>query len=90
MFYYERRINMKGYIGVIIGIIILCIVEPIIIFGAGWFGGWILMKIVGGAVVTGLNTLFGTTRFMPDLIPVVCGVLAVVGSYFKTSVSNNK
>ena len=28
---------MKGYIGVIIGIIILCIIEPIIIFGAGWF-----------------------------------------------------
>lgn len=81
---------MKGYIGVIIGIIILYIVEPIIIFGAGWFGGWILIKIVGSAVVTGLNTLFGTTRFMPDLIPVVCGVLAVVGSYFKTSVSNNK
>ena len=90
MLYYESRINMKGYIGVIIGIIILCIIEPIIIFGAGWFGGWILMKIVGGAVVTGLNTLFGTTRFMPNLIPVVCGVLAVVGSYFKTSVSNNK
>lgn len=81
---------MKGYIGVIIGIIILYIVEPIIIFGAGWFGGWILIKIVGSAVVTGLNTLFGTTRFMPDLIPVVCGVLAVIGSYFKTSVSNNK
>lgn len=80
---------MKGYIGVIIGIIILCIVEPIIIFGAGWFGGWILMKIVGGAFVTGLNTLFGTTRFMPELIP-VGGVLAVVGSYFKMGVSNNK
>ena len=81
---------MKGYIGVIIGIIILCIVEPIIIFGAGWFGGWILMKIVGSAVVTGLNTLFGTTRFMPDLIPVVCGTLAVIGSFFKTTVNNSK
>ena len=81
---------MKTYIVAIIGVIILCIVEPIIIFGAGWFGGWILMKLVGGAVVTGLNTLFGTTRFMPDLIPVVCGVLAVVGSYFKTSVSSSK
>lgn len=83
---------MKNNIGPIIGIIgvvILWILSPII-FGAGWFGGWILMKIVGGAVVTGLNTLFGTTRFMPGLIPVVCGVLAVVGSCFKTTVSNNK
>lgn len=82
--------KIRAVAGAIIEVIILCIIEPIIIFGAGWFGGWILMKIVGGAVVTGLNTLFGTTRFMPDLIPVVCGVLAVVGSYFKTSVSNNK
>ena len=48
------------------------------------------MKIVGGAVVTGLNAFFGTTRFTPDLIPVVCGVLTVIGSYFKTVVSNNK
>ena len=81
---------MKTYIVAIVSVIILGIFLPVIIFGAGWFGGWILMKIVGGAVVTGLNTLFGTTRFMPDLIPVVCGVLAVIGSYFKTSVSNNK
>ena len=81
---------MKDCIELIIGIIILCIIKPIIIFGAGWFGGWILMNIVGGAVATGLNTLFGTTRFMPGLIPVVCGVLAVVGSCFKTTVSNNK
>ena len=84
---------MKNNIGQIIGIIgvvILWILSPIIIFGAGWFGGWILMKIVGGVVVTGLNTLFGTTRFIPDLIPVVCGVLAVIGSYFKTTISSGK
>lgn len=48
------------------------------------------MKIVGGVVVTGLNTLFDTTRFIPDLIPVVCGVLAVIGSYFKTTISSGK
>ena len=81
---------MKTYIVAIISVIIVGIFLPVITFGAGWFGGWILMKIVGGAVVTGLNTLFGTTRFMPDLIPVVCGVLAVVGSYFTTSVSSSK
>ncbi len=81
---------MKNNIGPIIGIIgvvILWILSPIIIFGAGWFGGWILMKIVGGAVVTGLNTLFETTRFTPDIIPIVFGTLAVIGNFFKTTVS---
>lgn len=82
--------NIVDVIVAIICVTIICIIAPIITFGAGWLGGWILMKIVGGAVVVGLNTLFGTTRFTPDLIPVVCGVLTVIGSYFKTSVSNNK
>ena len=81
---------MKTYIVTIIAAIILCIFLPVITFGAGWFGGWILMKIVGWAVINGLNTLFGTTRFTPDIIPVVCGTLAVIGSYFKTTVNNSK
>lgn len=81
---------MKGYIGVIIGIIILCIVEPIIIFGAGWFGGWILSQIVGTAITNGFNILFDTTRFTSELIPITCGALAVVGNYFKTSVTKSK
>lgn len=69
---------------------VIFLLNPILTYCLGWLGGWILVKIVGSAVVTGLNTLFGTTRFMPDLIPVVCGVLAVVGSYFKTSVGASK
>lgn len=48
------------------------------------------MKIVGGAMASGLNTLFGTTRFVPELIPVVCGALAVIGSFFKATVSSSK
>lgn len=71
-------------------VIILAIIMPVITFASGWFGGWILMKIVGAAVVNGLNTLFGTTRFTPDLIPVVCGALAVIGSYFKSTSTNSK
>ena len=81
---------MKTYIIAIVSVIILGIFIPVIIFGACWLGGWILMKIVGGAVINGLNTLFGTTRFTPDIIPVVCGTLAVIGSYFKTTVNNSK
>lgn len=81
--------NIGSIIG-IIGVVILWILSPILIFGAGWFGGWILMKIVGGAMASGLNTLSGTTRFVPELIPVVCGALAVIGSFFKATVSSSK
>ena len=81
---------MKTYIVAIVSVIILSIILPVIIFEAGWFGGWILMKIVGVAVINGLNTLFGTTRFTPDIIPVVCGTLAVIGSYFRTTVNKSK
>lgn len=70
-------------------LIAILIIEPVIIFGAGWFGGWILMKIVGAAVASGMNLLFDTSRFTPDIIPVVCGALAVIGSYFKSHQTNN-
>ena len=86
--------NMKNdtgsVIAAIIGVVIFYIIISIIMFGAGWLGGLILTQTVGWAVATGLNALFGATRFTPDLIPVVCGVLIIIGSYFKTSVSNNK
>lgn len=34
--------------------------------------------------------LLDTTRFTPELIPITCGALAVVGNYFKTSVTKSK
>ena len=34
--------------------------------------------------------LFNTDRFVVDMVPIVCGTLAVIGSYFKTIVSNDK
>ena len=43
---------------------------------------------VGGAVVTGLDTLFGTTRFISELMFVVCGALTVIGSYFNITIQN--
>ena len=71
-------------------VIILAIIMPVITFASGWFGGWILMKIVGDAVANGFNTLFGVSRFVPDMIPIICGTLATIGSYFRTTSVNNK
>ena len=81
--------SKSGFIVVILAIAFL-IFSPVIVFCCGWFGGWILMQVIGTTVTNGLNILFDTTRFTPDLIPVTCGALAVIGSYFKTSASSSK
>lgn len=65
--------------------IILTILIPIITFAAGCLCGLILKWFVGDIVVNGLNLLFNTTRFVPEMLPTTCGALAVVGSFFKTS-----
>lgn len=77
--------------GALIGcltVILILIFSPVITFFCGWFGGWMLMKIIGDAVASGFNTLFGTARFTPDMLPIVCGSLALIGSCF-TSINTS-
>lgn len=69
---------------------VIFLLSPILTYCLGWLGGWILSQIVGTAITNGFNILFDTTRFTPELIPITCGALAVVGNYFKTSVTKSK
>lgn len=66
------------------------IFAAVISFVAGWLGGQLLSLIFGDLIVACLNTLFDTTRFTHDFIPVLCGLLAVIGSYFKSTSNNEK
>ena len=77
----------KNYYVEIISTIIAMFIMPILIFLGGVVSGLILKWIVGGFVVDGLNLIFNTTRFSADKIPIVCGTLAVIGSFFKITVS---
>lgn len=63
---------------------------PILTFGLGYLSGLVLNACVGQGLINGLNTIFGTTRFTRELIPVTCATLATIGSFFKTKVSSNK
>ena len=81
---------MLGCIGMIIFAIVVALVWPIITFFCGYVTGVILEWAVGGTLISGLNLLFNTTRFSTDMIPIVCGALAVVGSFFKSSLSTSK
>lgn len=72
----------KNYYIEIISTIIAMFIALILVFLAGAFSGLALKWIFGGLVVDGLNLIFNTTRFSADKIPVVCGTLAVIGSFF--------
>lgn len=80
----------SALLGGCLTVIILLIFAPVITFFCGWFGGWMLMNIIGDAVASGFNTLFGTTRFTPDMLPIVCGSLALIGSCFKSTNTTSK
>lgn len=78
---------MKSCIGLIVVSIITALLWPIITYLCGFVTGMILDLIVGDSLISGLNLLFNTTRFSNEMIPFICGALAVIGSFFKGSVS---
>ena len=76
-----------GCLGMIVMFVVVIIIAPILCFLGGYISGLILKLTVGGFVVNGLNLILNTTRFTADKLPIICGALAVVGSFFKSSLS---
>ncbi len=81
-----KTVGAMTIVGGVLGAFILA---PVIRFGLGYVGGMVLETIVGEKIVWGLNNLFDTTRFVPHLIPCICGTLATIGGYFKSTQTNN-
>ena len=77
------------FIGAVATMILLVVIMPFINFWLAYFGGWIASLVVGGPLCEALNTMFGTTRFVPTMIPWIAGGLGWIVSYFKTSVNVN-
>lgn len=70
--------------------VVAYLVSPILCFLGGCIAGSILEWAVGDLLVNGLNLLFNTTRFSTDMLPMLCGALAVIGSFFKSSLTTTK
>lgn len=80
---------MESLMGCLVAIVLLML-NPVLGYLEGYVTGLILNLFVGDGVVSGLNALFNTTRFTTDMLPVICGALGVIGSFFKSSVDINK
>jgi hypothetical protein len=58
----------------------------------GWFTGVLLKVFCGNIIATGMNLLFDTNRFTPEVIPYITATLSVLVGYFttKTTIDQNK
>lgn len=67
------------FFGVIISAIISTILLPVVTFWLSYFSGWLCSLAIGDVLVQGLNTLFNTTHFTEEMIPVCAGTIGWLG-----------
>ena len=73
-----------GCIAALVAGLIAITLGSILCFLGGQVSGIVLQLTVGGFVASGLNLILNTTRFTAGRLPVLCGALAVVGSFFQS------
>lgn len=84
---------MKEFAGcftVILFAVIAVILSPVLYYFGGWITGHLLSWFIGDTIINGVNYLFNTTRFTVDKLPMLCGTLGVIGSFFKSYSYNSK
>lgn len=70
-------------IGILIFIaFVIVILNPLLCWIGGWIFGWLLKLLIGGTFITNLNQMFNTD-FSAENLPVFCGVLSVIGHFFR-------
>lgn len=87
--------DKKQTVGLVLGsigfIILWVIILPFLLFWLGYFDGWLAKLVIGDVLTRGLNTVFNTTYFTKDMLPIMGGVLAWIGSFFHNlSTGSNK
>ena len=73
-----------GCIAALVAGLITITLSPILCFLGGYVSGLVLQLTVGGFVASGLNLILNTTRFTAGRLPIICGALVVVGSFFQS------
>ena len=79
------RLGCVGLIFIFLLSIAVIIFTPVIAFGIAYFIGWIMSLCIGDVVANGLNMIFATDRFTPEVIPLFYGTMGLIGSFFRKS-----
>lgn len=81
---YSDKKSTKSVIGILVGVIIFIIILPFLCFWLGYFDGWLAKILIGNVLTNGLNTMFHVDYFNKDMLPLMGGTLAWIGSFFKS------
>lgn len=76
-----------GCFGAVILLLLLLIFSPFICFCGGWVTGLLIQWIFADTFLKGL-ALLGII-ITKSQIPLFCGILGVIGSFFKSSIKTN-
>lgn len=79
------RLGCVGLIFIFLLSIVVIIFSPVIAFGIAYFIGWIMSLCIGDVVANGLNMIFATDRFTPEVVPLFYGTMGLIGSFFRKS-----
>jgi hypothetical protein len=87
--------NMKdaglgAWIVAIVLLIVVVLVHPFINFWISYFVGWVCTLVIGDVLTEALNTLFNTTRFTKDMLPMCAGALGWLGGFFYSARTSSK
>ncbi len=85
-----RRNDVTGLevFGAVILLILIVLVSPFVGFCCGWLTGWIIKVTFGATMVNGLGLL--GLNIAKESLPLLCGTLGVIGSFFKNTTVNRK
>ena len=82
------NVGFGGLLAMLFLMIGCLIFFPFLYFIGGWITGFLIKLIFANTFINGLS-LIGLS-LKPDDIPLFCGILGVIGSFFKSTVSTSK
>jgi len=80
-FNFKEESILSQLIPLIITVIVFIFIEPGLYFGLGYLSGWIAKITIGIFLTNGINTI--GIPITKEQLPLISGVLAWIGSFFK-------
>lgn len=75
-------------LGIILLLVLAIFLNPMLSFFFGWLAGWVIRLTIGHLFIAGLAVL-GLDITLAQ-IPLMCGALGVIASFFKSTPIGNK